>query len=224
MKIRYNIATGRKLDYRKFALTTIVVLVVAVAFFYLGFSKIAATKERFYKEKEELSAYKEEIEQINEKKGVYRQDIARIKGKWNNQIIFCKRAITEKLFPFIMQLNKIEELLPAGVYLSKISLSTGNKDKISFSIASHSEAKLTEAYEAFMRQKLAIRSEVLGKKDGLWKASLAIRIALPKSQTRAQSPGAVKKTGNAKKNMKDKRKSKKNQKNEVMNELKSLNR
>lgn len=186
MKIQYNIATGKKINYQKFILITSGVLVVALAFIYIGVASLAATKERFQKEKSELIAYKDEIDRINKRKEEYEQDINKIKAKWRNQLRFCNQAIDEKLFPYLEQLNTLEDILPAGVYISDLVLNIENKEIVNFSIESFSEEKLTEAYEAFMNNKLAIKSENLGKKDGIWKANLAIRINLEDEKQNGQ--------------------------------------
>ncbi len=174
MNIRYNIADNKKIDYFRFALFATLLIALSVLFIKVGVDMLSSTAEQFQAEKDELRAYKEKIEDINKREVEQRQAIQKIKTRWNKKRRFLNALIDDKLFPYTRKLDKLEELLPAGVFINKVILNTKAKDTVQLGISAISAQKLLEAYKVFLKYQLAIAGEA--EKDGLFKANMTIKL------------------------------------------------
>jgi hypothetical protein len=174
MKIRYNIARNKKINYLRFFLVTGILLVISIGFLLVGVKTFATSAKQFRSKKNELRICQEAKEEKTKKNKAQKTEIEDIKKKWKNKRQFANELVSNKTFPFLEKLDKLEELLPAGVFIKDVTLSTANGTKVQFNLAAISSAKLLEAYRAFWNYKPAIKNEDL--RDGLYNANMQIRL------------------------------------------------
>ena len=174
MTIKYNIANRKKILYRRFILISAILLVLSLGFATVGALSLSATAKRFQDKKEKLRTYEDKLRDKNQKNKENNAQIAQIKNQWKKEIKFANGLIADKTFPFLEKLGKLEELLPAGVYISKIALETDSGSNLNFSIIAISSARLTETYNTFLPYNLGIKKE--NNAGGLYKADLQIKL------------------------------------------------
>jgi cell division protein FtsB len=174
MKIRYNIADNKKIDYRKFALISASLIIVSLLFIFLGVHQISSSAQQFQAEKEELQAFKDKIDAINQKEIEQKQEISQIKKRWRKKQQFINNLIDDKLFPYIQKLDQLEKVLPAGVFIKNVSLSTKDKNNVNLSLGAISAQKLLQAYKVFLKYNLIIKKE--SEKKGIYNANIKIRL------------------------------------------------
>jgi cell division protein FtsB len=172
MNIKYNIASHRKINYTLFILLAAALVILSAALVTGGALQLAATSKQFKTEKEELRAYKEKIQAINEREAQQEQEIKKVKAKHRRKRSFLNMMIDDKLFPYMNKLDQLEEVLPAGVFVRTISLSTKNKASVQVGIAAVSSQKLLEAYKVFLKYNLVVNNET--EADGLFRATITI--------------------------------------------------
>ncbi|MCP5045570.1 MAG: hypothetical protein GY940_00245 [bacterium] len=183
MKINYNIADNRKVNYVKFALIAGSLAVVSLLFILVGLNQLSDTAQQFQEEKEELQSYKDKISDITKREEEQKQAIKRIKTKWGKKRRFLNSLIDSKVFPYIPKLDKMEELMPAGVFIQTISLSTRAKDTVQLTIAAISATRLVEAFKTFQAYDAVFKNET--QSDGLYKAVVTITVRnKPKNETK----------------------------------------
>ena len=178
MKIRYNIAKNKKINYLRFFLLTGVLLVISIGFILVGVKTLAASAKQFRNKKNELKICQEAKEAKTKKNKAQEKEIEKIKKKWKGKRQFANELVSNKTFPFLEKLDKIEELLPAGVFISDITLSTKSGANIQFNLAAISSNKLLEAYDVFSDYKLTITREE--QRDGLYNATMKIKLVTKK--------------------------------------------
>lgn len=174
MKIRYNIAKNKKINYLRFFLLTGILLVISIGFLLVGMKALATSAKQFRNKKNELKICQEANEAKARKNQEQKKEIEKIKQKWKSRRQFANELVNNKTFPFLEKLDKIEELLPAGVYIKNITLSVKNGADIQFNLAAISSHKLIEAFNVFSDYDLDISREDL--KDGLYNASMRIKL------------------------------------------------
>jgi hypothetical protein len=174
MKIRYNIAKKKKINYLRFILLSGILLVLSVGFILVGVKTLSTTAKQFQDKKNELKICQEEKQTKAKKNKEQKNEIENIKKKWQKRRRFANNLVNNKTFPFLEKLDKLEELLPAGVFIRDITLSTKGGANIQFNLAAISSTKLLEAYRAFLKYNLVIQREDL--KDGLYNANMKIKL------------------------------------------------
>jgi hypothetical protein len=174
MRINYNIADNKKVDYLKFFLVALIAVMISALLIAVGVVNMSTTEMSFKNEKALLRDSKARIEQKEKQRKKYENNIRQIRSQWNNRINFANNLIDRKSFPFLEKLGKLEELLPAGVFITRISLSTETGTLIKLNITALSPTRLTEAYKTFWDYNLSIQRET--KKGGLNQAYLEIKL------------------------------------------------
>jgi len=174
MKIRYNISDNKQINYPKFFLIAGILIVISAVLITVGILRAAASSSQFRKEKEVLKGYKEKIDELKDKEAQNRNEIKKIDIKWGPQRRFINSLIDDKLFPYIGQLNQIEKILPGGVFIKKITLSTKAKNTLKFDIAAISGQKLLEAYKAFLPYNVVVNAE--NESKGLFTATITVQL------------------------------------------------
>lgn len=172
MKIRYNIASSRKIDYSRFIIVVAVLAVLSVALIIGGAMQLAASSKEFRDEKEKLRSYKEKIEDINERETLQEAEIKKIKRKWRKKRSLINGIIEDKTFPYMDKLAQLEKILPAGVFISQFAIGTKNTTKVQLLISAISSQKLLEAYKVFQKNNLVVNNET--EADGLFRATVTI--------------------------------------------------
>lgn len=174
IKMRYNIAKNKKVDYLKLSLFSLILLVISALFIFIGVSRFSASRKKFQMEINKLDLYKAKLRSLGKKSKEYKNDIKKIESEWKKKVNLANRLILYKSFSYIKNLNFLEKLLPIGVYISNISLSNSSKSIINFNIVANSYSKLLETYKVFSNYQLKIRGQT--ESDIFFKASLSIRI------------------------------------------------
>jgi Tfp pilus assembly protein PilN len=176
MEIRYNIAVRKKIQYLRFILISAILFVFSLGFATVGIVNLSTSAKRFHDKKEKLRNIEEKLREKREANKKNKAQIDQIKKKWRKEIKFANDLIKNKTYPFLEKLDKLEELLPAGVYISKIALDSKAGSSLNFNIAAVSSAKLMEAYKTFspLHFNLAIQKEY--NAGGLYKAQLHIKL------------------------------------------------
>ncbi|MGE5340403.1 MAG: hypothetical protein ACM3SY_02870 [Candidatus Omnitrophota bacterium] len=175
MNVKYNIATHKKIDYVKYSLTIAFLVILASVAFAIGLHSLNVTRNRFQTEKAQLKEYEARLEKKSKDEENFKKEIETIKAQWNRRINFANTIIDLKLFPYLHRLNFIEDLLPSGVFITKLMLKADTGTVIQLNVASISTDKLMETYKAFLKYNLVISKEA--QVEGLYKASLEINIA-----------------------------------------------
>lgn len=174
MNIRYNIASDRKIDHKKFILIAAVLAVLSALLIIGGALQLAASSKEFRDEKEKLRAYKEKIEAINERETQQEAEIKKIKQKWRKKRNFINGIIEDKTFPYMDKLAKLEEILPSGVFVHQFGIGTNNKTSLQLSISALSSQKLLEAYKVFLKYNMVVNNET--ESEGLFLATITIQL------------------------------------------------
>ena len=174
MKIRYNIANNKKMDFLRFILISAALAVVALGLLFVGVLNLSTNAKRFQHKKEELRIYVEKLQTMTRKNKEHKAEIENIKKKWRKERKFANGMIDNKIFPFLEQLGQLEEVLPAGVYINKLTLSATSGNRIQFTIAAISFAKLAEAYKVFLKYNMSIQKQT--QAEGLYTANLLIKL------------------------------------------------
>jgi Tfp pilus assembly protein PilN len=174
MKIRYNIAKKKKINYLRFFLLTGILLGISIGFLLVGVKTFSTSAKQFRNKKNELKICLEAKQEKTRKNKEQEKEIENIKRKWRKKRQFANELVNNKTFPFLEKLDKLEELLPAGVFIKDISLDTEGGAYIQFNLAAISSSKLLEAYRAFLKYNLVIQREDL--RDGLYNANMRIKL------------------------------------------------
>jgi hypothetical protein len=178
MKIRYNIAKNKKINYLRFFLLTGILLVISIGFIVVGVNALATSAQQFRNKKNELRICQEAKQAKSKTNKAQQKEIEKIKKKWRGKRQFANQMVNNKTFPFLEKLDKIEELLPGGVFIKDITLSTKSGANITFNMAAISSTKLLEAYKVFSDYNLTISKEDL--RDGLYNATMKIKLVTKK--------------------------------------------
>jgi hypothetical protein len=174
MKIKYNIATHKKISYFRYLLTALALIIISAAFIWGGILSLSNSLNRFQTEKAQLRAYKEKLEKKKNDEESFKKEIVKIKTSWSRKIAFANSIIDMKSFPHLERLNLLEERLPAGVFITRLDLRADNSGSIQFGVASISAEKLMEVYKAFLKYNLIISKET--QVEGMYRASLEIKL------------------------------------------------
>jgi Tfp pilus assembly protein PilN len=174
MEIRYNIASGKKIRYPRFILISVVLLLFSLGFAAVGVMNLSTTSKRFRDKKEVLKNYEEKVRDKRQQNETNKAQIEQIRKQWRKEIKFANDLIRDKTYPFLKKLDKLEKLLPAGVYINKIAMETDDGSNLRFGIVALSSAKLTEAYNTFIPFNLSIPKE--NPVGGVYKAELRIKL------------------------------------------------
>lgn len=174
MKIRYNIANKKKINYPWFFLLAVSLLVISLGFVLVGLKSLSTTTKQFQDKKNELRLCEEEIETKTRKNKEHKEGIEDIKRKWKSRRKFVNNLVDTKIFPFLQRLDRLEELLPAGVFIKAITLEAETGTNLQFTLAAVSSGKLLEAYRAFLKYNLVIKREE--HVEGLYNARMQIKL------------------------------------------------
>jgi len=175
MKIRYNIAEKKRMNYVRFFIFAGILAVLSLGFILLGTINLATTAKQFEDKKAELKLIEDKLQDTSNKNQEQKSEIDGIKKKWDKELKFVNNLISSKNFPFLEMLGKLEEALPAGVFITKLSLDKDTGKRIQFTIAAISSPKLAEAYSVFLKYyDASIKKEASG--EGFYYADLQLKL------------------------------------------------
>ncbi len=176
MKIRYNIADQKKINYFKFVLFAVILFLIALILLVAGIYQLSSTAKQFRDDKDKIQSYKDKIEDINKREVQQTQAIATIKAKWSRKQLYINSLITDKMFPYLEKLDKLEKLFPAGAFIRHINLNPKDNELIQMTISAMSPQKLLETYSVFLKYDLVIQNEPPTEPGELCEASIIIRL------------------------------------------------
>lgn len=174
MKIRYNIADQKKISYVKFFFITLILLVVSLVLIVAGVSRLSANAKQFRNDREKLQALKDKNDSIKKRESQQNIEMAKTKSKWGKKLLFLNRLIDDKIFSYLDKLDKLEKLLPEGVFVQSINLNPKSNERIQMTIAAVSYQKLLESYKVFFRYNMVVQNQ--SEANGLFEASIIIRL------------------------------------------------
>lgn len=172
--LNYNIAENKKVDMGKFAMLSGVFIVVSLLFFLLAGNTLWKNRQERRKDLQELGQIKDKLDQIQQKSQEYNRDIAEIQTQWKKQVRFANTLVEKKTFSLVERLDILENSLPAGVNLQRLTLGSGNKSHIQITVIAQTFSKLVEAYKSFARYNLNVKNEV--EAEGSYRANMTIFI------------------------------------------------
>ena len=172
--LNYNIAENKKVDVGKFSLIAAAFIVVSLLFFLLAGNSLWKNRQHRQKDIQELSQINEKLEEIQRKSQDYNREISEIQTEWKSQVRFANSLVEKKTFSFVERLNILEDSLPAGVFISRLSLGSESKSKIQITVMTQTFQKLVETYKNFAQFNLNVKNEV--EAEGNYRANMTIFI------------------------------------------------
>ncbi len=175
MKIlNYNIAENKKVDTKKFIILSSVFIVVSFLFCLIAGNNIWTNRQDRKKDVQELRDIKDKFQEIQRKSQKYKQEIQEVQAQWKKQVRFANFLVEMKAFSMIERLNLLEDALPAGANLSRLSLGNEKKSKITITVMAQTFPKLVETYKNFARYNLNVKNEI--EAEGMYRANMTIFI------------------------------------------------
>jgi uncharacterized protein (UPF0335 family) len=172
-KIKYNIANNKKVDYRKFAMLSAIVLVISLLFVLLGVGNLWSSDKRAQDQANAMKKAEEEIERLTSEINQLKEDGKLKKNVWKQRVSFANELIRGKEFSTIDQMEIMEKNLPEGVFFTQFNLDIENPN-IQVGIAADSLQRLIEAYDRFAQYRRNLKDEV--EDEGLFKATLVLNL------------------------------------------------
>ena len=193
-KIRYNIAKNKKINFLKFGLFSLIVVLISLVFVVLGVGNLWTSDKRARDQKEQLIKDRQEIEKLTRETARLKQDVQNKKKDWKKQVSFANLLIKARQYSTVEKLNIQEKHLPEGVFITNVALNVENPGVLQVNIAADSLARLIETYNSFSKYRPTIKNET--EEEGLLKANLLLHLKAKKKQTTEETkPEADKKTG-----------------------------
>ena len=172
-KIQYNIANNKKIDYRKFAIYSAVVLVISIIFVLMGVGNLWSSDKRAQDQANAMKKAEIEIERITREISQLKEDGKLKKTVWKQRVTFANELIRGKEFSIIDQMEIMEKNLPEGVFFTLFKLDTENPN-VQVGIAADSLQRLIEAYEKFAKYRRNLKDEV--EEEGLFRATMVLNL------------------------------------------------
>lgn len=173
-KIRYNISQNKKVDYPRFFLFCSVIFIISAALITFGINNLVTSKNRHQNELKKLNSIEQESDKLSKKRKEYTNIINKAKSEWNSRAKLLNSLISKKTHSYIKKLNALEELLPAGVFISSISLSIESRSRIDFDVVAYSYENIVRAYKNFSKHELVIKGDT--QSSELFSAKLKIKL------------------------------------------------
>jgi hypothetical protein len=191
-KIRYNIAENKKINFLKFGLFSLFVVVISLVFVMLGVGNLWSSDKRARDQKEQLIKDRQEIETLTRETAQLKQDVQNKKKGWKKRVSFANLLIKGRHYSAVAKLDILEKHLPEGVFITNVILDVENPGVLQVNISADSLARLIETYNSFSKYRPTIKNET--EDEGLLKADLILHLKAKKKKTTAETkPGADKK-------------------------------
>ena len=173
-KIKYNIASYRKVNQLRYYSVSVLILIVSLLIILLGVHNLKSNNLKLKTEKNKIESYQNKISDISEKSSLYNNEIKKKESKWKRRINFSNLIIRHKNKSYIQDLDTLEKIIPAAVYLESIRLDSAKDAKVQLNIKALSWEALIRAYKVFFNYDSIIKNEV--EVNGVFKASLDIKL------------------------------------------------
>lgn len=193
-KIRYNIAENKKIDFLKFGLFSLIVVLISLVFMVLGVGNLWTSDKRARDQEEQLIKDRQEIEKLTRETVRLKKDVQNKKRDWKKRVTFANLLIKARHYSAVAKLDILEKHLPEGVFITNVVLNVDNPGVLQVNIAADSLARLIETYNSFSTYRPTIKNET--EEEGLLKANLILHLKTKKKQTTTETkPKTGRKTG-----------------------------
>ena len=176
IKIRYNIASHKKVDSPRLFFLASFLFFLSLIFISLGIWKLSSESKQERFEVEELNILKEKLADVSDMSEEYKKKINEIKKKWSKKIHFSNSLINWKSFSLIEKLNILENLIPAGVFVNNLGAVNGPESVLQVGFISSSFKNLMILYKQFSKYNIVIKKETV-LPSGMYSADLMMKIA-----------------------------------------------
>ena len=193
-KIRYNIAKNKKINFLKFGIFSLIVVLISLVFMMLGVSNLWTSDKRARDQEEQLIKDRQEIEKLTRETVRLKQDVQNKKKDWKKRVTFANLLIKGKHYSAVAKLDILEKHLPEGVFITNVLLNVDSPGVLQVNIAADSLTRLIETYNSFSTYRPTIKNET--EEEGLLKANLILHFKTQKKQTTTETkPKTGRKTG-----------------------------
>lgn len=208
-RIRYNIASHKKVHYGKFVFYTFFLVLFAGGLIFLGIRNLWSSDQREALQKEQARQDRLRVEELTRKSADYEEQIKLSQKKWRRQYTFALQLIEAKNFDIIERLDMLEESLPEGVMITHVAMDAEKDTSLIIQVAAESLERLVDTYEIFKSHGVEVRGEK--EKEGMFNATLYLRYkgSSPKNIPDAAAPASAKKDNTDGEASKDAKKGKK---------------
>lgn len=154
----YNLARRPRLDVRRYALRLALLLAAIAAFTLLAnlqFSRSAKATDRF----PELVDNARTLQQLQQEATQLQTAIKGEKKRWSTHVKWINDLIQRKTYPYLSRLDFLERIMPDGVQVMNLTLSTAPGNALTLTAATTSFPQLLELYHRLSPYHLVINSE-----------------------------------------------------------------
>jgi hypothetical protein len=175
-KIRYNIASEKKVDTLRIFLIGFILFLLSLIFISVGIWKLAVQTIKERNEVEELNILKQKLTSVSGQSVEYKKKINGMKKSWAKRINFSNSLIGWKSFSLVDKLNDLETRIPAGVFVNNLSMVNDSQPVVLAGFVSSSFKNLLVLYKQLSRYNIVIKKETV-LPGGLYSADLYIKIS-----------------------------------------------
>jgi hypothetical protein len=174
-KIDYNLASGRKISPRAFALRAGLLLLVSLLLGGLTVANLVRLRERNRIEKSASGLLASRLDEMNRLGARYQQEIAAGRNLWKNELAAANRLIERKSFSFVARLDFLEKTFSPGIRIRQLSLVNEAAGTMTMTISAQSLKELFALYRKLAPYDLAISSETQSQDE--YQVNLLCRIS-----------------------------------------------
>lgn len=164
-KINYNLAVGRKIHPRAFALRAGLLLLVSLLLGGLTVANLLRLHEKNRSEKSETGLLASRLEEMNRLGALRQQEIAAWKNIWQNELATVNRLIERKGFSFVARLDFLEKKFSPGIRIRQLALVNDGGGQVAMTISARSLPELFALYKKLAAYDLVIASETQALDD-----------------------------------------------------------
>jgi hypothetical protein len=158
-KINYNLAGGRKIHARAFALRAGLLLLVTLLLGGLTVANLLQLQEKNRIEKSETVLLASRLEEMKRLGALRQEEIAAWKKIWQGELATANRLIERKSFSFVARLDFLENKFSPGIRILQLTLVNEPGGQVSMSISARSLKELFALYKKLAPYDLVIASE-----------------------------------------------------------------
>ncbi len=174
-KIAYNLASGRKVNPRAFALRAGLLLLVSLLLGGLTVANLVRLRERNRVEKNASGLLASRLDEMNRLGARQQREIAASKNLWQNELAAANRLIERKSFSFVARLDFLEKTFSPGIRLRQLSLVNEAAGTMAMTISAQSLKELFALYRKLAPYDLVLSSETQSQDE--YQVNLLCRIS-----------------------------------------------
>ena len=158
-KIDYNLASGRTISPRSFALRAGLLLLVSLLLGGLTVANLIRLHKITRIEKSESGLLASRLDEMNRLGAQRRQEIASRQNIWKSELATANLLIERKSFSFIARLDFLEKMFSPGIRIRQLALVNEAAGPVAMTISAQSLKELFALYKKLAPYDLAISSE-----------------------------------------------------------------